>query len=172
MGQTLTQLEARTRSPVREFKSPLAREASFRRRMEQRRFSAVAAVIVLTSSLLIAGCGGSSSVDSIPTTTAESDQGRSLRWSDIGLDALDVERTVTVIVPGRKCWAGSIESRTTSLGSCGSHRTTFINENIGTVRAWKNVRAPFPLTLIVEHDGHEIGRATTTEPFGKVEVPG
>jgi hypothetical protein len=141
--------------------------------MGQRGLSAVAAgIMVLTASPLIAGCGGSSSVDSIPTTTAESDQGRPLRWSDIGLDALDVERTVTVIVPARRCWAGSIESRTTALGSCGSHRITFINEDIGTVRAWKNIRAPFPLTLIVEHDGHEIGRATTTEPFGKVEVPG
>jgi hypothetical protein len=140
--------------------------------VEQRRFSTVAAMIVITASPLVAGCGGSSSVDSIPTTTAESDQGRPLRWSDIGLDALDVERTVTVIVPGRRCWAGSIASGTWSLGSCGPSRITFINEDIGTVRAWKNVRARFPLTLVVEHDGHEIGRATTTEPFGKVEVSG
>jgi hypothetical protein len=131
-----------------------------------------AALISLTATLLLAGCGGSSSVDSISTTTTEYDQGRHLRWSDIGLDALDVERTVTVIVPRRKCWAGSIEIGTWSLGSCGSHRTRFINEEIGTVRAWKNVRAPFRLTLIVEYEGKEIGRATTTEPFGKVEVPG
>jgi hypothetical protein len=139
---------------------------------EPRLSAAAAAVIVLAASAILAGCGGSSSADSIPTTTAEYDEGRPLQWSDFGLDALDAYRTVTVIVPGRRCWAGSIESGTWSLGFCGSKRTVFINEEIGTVRAWKNVRARFPLTLIVEQDGQEIGRATTTAPFGRVEVPG
>jgi hypothetical protein len=130
----------------------------------------VAAMILVTASPLIAGCGGSSSDDSIRTVTAE--RAQPSFWSGIGLGVLDVERSVTVIVPGRKCWEASVESSAGHLGGCGSLRYMFYNEDIGTVRAWKNVRARFPLTLIVEFEGREKVRATTTEPFGKVEVKG
>lgn len=93
-------------------------------------------------------------------------------WTSIGLPALDEEYIITGIVPGRRCWSASIESRAGHLGACGTFRYRIVNEDVGTVKAVKQSAGRWPLTLIVEFEGEEKGRATTTAPHGTVEVEG
>jgi hypothetical protein len=93
-------------------------------------------------------------------------------WTSIGLPQLDEEHVITVIVPGRRCWSASLESRASHLGSCGTTRYRIVNEDVGTVTAVKQSGGRYPLTLIVEYEGEEKGRATTTAPHGRVEVEG
>jgi hypothetical protein len=122
--------------------------------------------IVLAGPLL-AGCGASSDLPP-PHETRDP----TTFWTRIGLPQLDEEHIITVIVPGRRCWSARLESRPSGLGSCGTSRYRFVNEDVGTVTAVKQSGGRYPLTLIVEYEGEEKGRATTTEPHGRVEVDG
>jgi hypothetical protein len=126
----------------------------------------VSSVIALTA-LLLAGCGGAPDV---PPPQEESEP--SPFWTSIGLPEVDEEHIITVIVPARKCWSASVESRASHLGACGTFRYRLVNEDVGTVKAVKQTGGRYPLTLIVEYEGEEKGRATTREPHGTVEVEG
>jgi hypothetical protein len=106
-----------------------------------------------------------------PTLTLDETEEPSL-WSQVGLGALDDEHIITGIAPGRKCWSTTVESSPLHFGGCGTYRYRLVNEDVGTVRAVKQTGGPWPLTLIVEYEGQETGRATTTEPHGTVEVEG
>jgi hypothetical protein len=130
--------------------------------------SAVAAsAIVLTAASLAAGCGASAD---LPPPHEETEP--SPFWTSVGLPELDEEHIVTVIVPGRRCWSASVESRASHLGACGTFRYRIVNEDVGTVRAVKQSGGRWALTLIVEYEGREKGRETTKEPHGTVEVEG
>jgi hypothetical protein len=138
----------------------------------QPHLGAVAVVGTLLTASLVSGCGAQASADdSIPTITTDGDE--PLSWSEIALRLLGRESTVTVIVPERKCWEGSVEGHDDwRLGACRSFRYSFIGGDLGTVRIVKQTRGPWPLTVIVELDDHEAGRATASEPNGSVDVPG
>jgi hypothetical protein len=129
--------------------------------------AAAASAIVLTAASLATGCGASTDLPPLHEETEPSPF-----WTSVGLPELDEEHIVTVIVPGRRCWSASVESRASHLGACGTFRYRIVNEDIGTVRAVKQSGGRWPLTLIVEYEGREKGRATTTEPHGTVEVEG
>jgi hypothetical protein len=133
----------------------------------QRHISALVAGVIALSAALLAGCGASSD---LPPPQEETEP--SPFWTSIGLPEIDEEHIITVIVPGRKCWSASVESRASHLGACGTFRYRLVNEDVGTVKAVKQTGGRYPLTLIVEYEGEEKGRATTTEPHGTVEVEG
>jgi hypothetical protein len=139
--------------------------------MRHPRYLPAIGATLLTASLLLSACGGQTPADdSIPTITTDGDE--PLSWSEIALRLLGRESTVTVIVPDRKCWEGYVEGHDDwRLGACRSFRYSFIGAALGTVRIVKQSRGPWPLTVIVELNDHEAGRATTTEPNGSVEVP-
>jgi hypothetical protein len=141
-------------------------------RMHHSRRLLVASAIVLTAASLLTGCGGESSDLPPPQTLNLHGDGPPSFWSAIGLGMLDEEHIITGIAPGRKCWSATVESSPGHFGGCGTSRVRLINEDVGTVRAVKQTGGPWPLTLTVEYEGEEKGRATTTEPHGTVEVEG
>jgi hypothetical protein len=122
------------------------------------------ASVVLVTAALVGGCGEAR--ESPPPDEKTS------FWSQVGLEELDEQHVITVIVPGRKCWSASRESSSSHLGACGTFEYTIANEDVGIVRAVKQSGGRWPLTLIVEFEGEEKGRATTTKPHGAVQVEG
>jgi hypothetical protein len=140
--------------------------------MHQSRRLPIPNAIVLTAASLLAACGGASTDSPPPQTLNLHGDGPPSFWSGIGLGILDEEHIITGIAPGRKCWSATVERSPAHFGGCGTSRVRLINEDVGTVRAVKQSGGPWPLTLIVEHEGQEKGRATTTEPSGSVEVEG
>jgi hypothetical protein len=126
----------------------------------------------MTVPSLLAGCGGASTDLPPPQTLTFDETEEPSFWSQIGLGIFDEEHIITGIAPGRKCWSASVEGSPAHFGGCGTHRYRIVNEDVGTVRAVKQTGGPWPLTLIVEYEGQEKGRATTTERSGRVEVEG
>ena len=136
--------------------------------MQPPHLAAVLAILIVATAPLLSGCGDSSS--DLPPPQEETEP--SPFWTRIGLPHLDEEHIITVIVPGRRCWSASVESRASHLGACGTFRYRIVNEDVGRVRAVKQSGGRWALTLIVEFEGEEKGRATTTAPHGTVEVDG
>jgi hypothetical protein len=136
------------------------------------RRSPLVASVIMTAASLLAACGGESTDLPPPQTlNLHGDEPASF-WSQIRLGVFDEEHIITGIAPGRKCWSATVESSPGHFGGCGTSRVRLINEDVGTVRAVKQSGGPWPLTLIVEYEGQEKGRATTTDLHGKVEVEG
>jgi hypothetical protein len=140
--------------------------------MQQSRGLAIASAGALTAASLLVACGGASTDLPPPQTLNLHGDGPPSFWSGIGLGILDNEHIITVIVPKRRCWSASVESSPGQFGSCGTYRYRLVNEDVGTVRAVKESGGRWPLTLIVEYEGQEKGRATTIEPNGKVAIEG
>ena len=136
-----------------------------------RRFATASALVLLSVATLPA-CGGESTDLPPPRTINLHGDGPPSFWSQFDLDVLDNEHVITGIVPGRKCWSATIETSPLHFGGCGSSSVRLLNEDVGTVRAVKQSPGPWQLTLIVEYEGQEKGRATTTEQGGSVEVEG